>query len=163
MESLVYNQRCREALIESWEWTLKASLVDSGLAGGERSHPHIGSTSSLLFLFEFFTRSDAWGCWRSLCWGSVSVWVVRLTAATKKKKLEDGDWHHPKHQMMWTGNHAAGNPEKINRVLDAPPPHPPRVKSRSWVGIQNERPVAYYIAFNCLLYCILLSTGFTVR
>lgn len=27
----------------------------------------------------------------------------------------------------------------------------------------NERPTAYYIAFYCLLYCILLSTGFTVR
>lgn len=27
----------------------------------------------------------------------------------------------------------------------------------------NERPGAYYIAFYCLLYCILLSTGFTVR
>lgn len=27
----------------------------------------------------------------------------------------------------------------------------------------NERPTAYYIAFYCLLYCIILSTGFTVR
>lgn len=32
------------------------------------------------------------------------------------------------------------------------------------LGIKsNERPAAYYIAFYCLLYCILLSTGFTVR
>lgn len=27
----------------------------------------------------------------------------------------------------------------------------------------NERPTAYYIAFYCLLYCIILSTGFTVK
>lgn len=36
-------------------------------------------------------------------------------------------------------------------------------KKRSWVLTQMKRPTAYYIAFYCLLYCIILSTGFTVR
>lgn len=123
----------------------------------------------LTFVFPFWVFIwDAGGCWYSLSWGSVSVWFVCpawpqkvvLRFSTAALKWENGDWHHPEYQMMWMENHAVVDPVEIDHVFSVVLPL--AWSKRSWVLIQmKDRIILHFIAF--FLYCILLSTGFTVR
>lgn len=77
------------------------------------------------------------------------------------KKRENRDWHHPKYQMMWMENHAVDDAKEIDRMLNVLS-GPLVWRKGPGCGFWWKTLFAFCIAFYCLLYCILLSTGFTV-
>lgn len=92
----------------------------------------------LFFFYEFFYVR----CWRLL----ISL-VLRVSHCvtcllcmalesvfTSSKSWENGDWHHPKYQMMWTGNHAVDDPEERDHMFTCWM-FSSGEKERSWVWI----------------------------
>lgn len=145
-------------------WHDSGDRIDQGLTRGfwilfclGNPHQWIKSTPCwlyIMFVLVFF-KSLSLRCWRLL----IQSWEVFCMALDSSKERE----------IRLTSS-------KISNDVDGKPysrwPQGDRshvwmfsscVKERSWVWIQNERLVVYYIAFYCPLYCILLSTGFTVR
>lgn len=97
-------------------------------------------------------------------WGVVGrlLYSLEMCFEQQLQKYEADDWHHPHYQMIWIEKQASrwtqGERSRVECFQWSA-----RVKERSWVLSQMKDPLRIILHFIAFLYCILLSTGFTVR
>lgn len=108
-----------------------------------KSSPH------WLFLLEFLFEMLFVLIVFSQCAICVSCVAKVFNAPFRSRKWENGDWHHPKYQMMWLEEPAVNSAEETHLMLNA---------GFLWceakvLGLNSNDPVAYYIAF-LLPFCI---------